>query len=192
MIDPESIRYQLSVIIYFESYMNAYLQQLKSIKDSYRSFIGENFEFKAKDCGICETKGDCCTDAHFVNVHITRIEAEAVLDALKEKRKLAEVLDRNTQTIERYALKADGDTYKQTYSCPLFESEIGCLVHDEAKPVPCISHACYENSEDLPPQVLQDRVEQKIEALNEDAYGEKAQWLPLPLWLERLTNGESS
>lgn len=168
--------------------MKHHFQQLKNIKDSYRSFIGENFEFKAKDCGVCETKGDCCTDAHFVNVHITRLEAEAILGSLKGKEKLTEVLDINSQTIQRYALTDTGDTYKQTYSCPLFEKENGCLVHDEAKPAPCIQHACYENKEDLPPQFLQDRVDQKIEALNEEAYGEKAKWLPLPLWLGKLSD----
>lgn len=166
--------------------MKQRFQQLKNIKDSYRSFICENFEFKAKDCGVCATNGDCCTDAHFVNVHITRLEAEAILSVLENKRKLGETLERNVKTIESYALKTDGDTYKQTYSCPLFEKEIGCLVHGEAKPAPCISHACYENSEDLPPQFLQDRVEQKIEMLNREIYNE-AKWLPLPLWLENLS-----
>ena len=63
--------------------MKRYLAQLKNIKDTYQTFIRENFEFKAKDCGACETKGACCLDAHFVNVHITRLEAEAVLQALE-------------------------------------------------------------------------------------------------------------
>ena len=57
-------------------------------------------------------------------------------------------------------------------------------MHAEAKPAPCIQHACYENREDLPPQFLQDRVELKIEKLNREAYGEEAKRLPLPLWLE--------
>ena len=28
------------------------------------------------------------------------------------------------------------------------------LVHAEAKPLPCIHHACYENEKDLPPDEL--------------------------------------
>jgi hypothetical protein len=163
------------------------LENLKNAKDSYQAFIRENFEFKAKDCGVCETKGACCRDEHFVNVHITRLEAEAILQTLGKKEKLGTVLARNKTTIARYDLKDEGDTYRQTFSCPLFEKETGCLVHGEAKPAPCIQHACYENREDLPPQFLQDRVEQKIAALNKDAYGEAAKWLPLPLWLKKLS-----
>jgi hypothetical protein len=165
--------------------MEEVLAQLKNIKDAYRAFIRENFEFKAKDCGVCETKGACCQDAHFVNVHITRLEAEAILQNLDKMGKTDAVLQRSRQAVERYGLKEEGDTYKQTFSCPLFEKEIGCLVHEEGKPAPCIQHACYENKEDLPPQFLQDRVEIKIEALNKDAYGENAKWLPLPLWFEK-------
>jgi hypothetical protein len=166
--------------------MHEFLAQLKNIKDSYRAFIRENFEFKAKDCGVCETKGACCQDEHFVNVHITRLEAEAILFAMKEKGKLDEVRARNIKTIARYGLKEQGDTYRQTFSCPLFEKDTGCLVHAEGKPVPCIGHACYENKDDLPPQFLQDRIELKIEKLNNEAYGGETKWLPLPLWLERL------
>ncbi len=164
----------------------AALENLKNTKDSYQTFIRENFEFKAKDCGVCETRGACCRDEHFVNVHITRLEAEAILRTLEKKEKLAAALGRNKKTIARYDLKDTGDTYLQTFSCPLFEKESGCLVHGEAKPAPCIQHACYENREDLPPQFLQDRIELKIEALNKNAYGEEPKWLPLPLWLEKL------
>jgi hypothetical protein len=165
--------------------MEVFLAQLKNIKDSYRTFIRENFEFKAKDCGVCETKGACCQDAHFVNVHVTRLEAEAIAGALNTKEKLADVIERNRQAIAQYSLTEEGDTYRQTYACPLFEKETGCLVHEEGKPAPCIGHACYESKEDLPPQFLQDRVEQKITALNDEVYGE-TRWLPLPLWLERI------
>lgn len=165
----------------------AALKTLKNIKDSYQAFIRENFEFKAKDCGVCETKGACCRDEHFVNVHITRLEAEAILQTLIKKEKLAVALERNKKTIARYDLKDTGDTYRQTFSCPLFEKESGCLAHGEAKPAPCIQHACYENREDLPPQFLQDRLELKIGVLNKEAYGEEPKWLPLPLWLEKLS-----
>lgn len=165
--------------------MKEQLAQLKQIKDSYRTFIRENFEFKAKDCNVCETKGACCQDAHFVNVHITRLEAEAIVRTLKKKEKLKAVIERNLETITQYGLSERSDTYRQTFACPLFEKETGCLVHEEGKPAPCIQHACYESKEDLPPQFLQDRIEQKIEALNKEVYG-AAKWLPLPLWLERI------
>jgi hypothetical protein len=164
----------------------AALKTLKNIKDSYQTFIRENFEFKAKDCGVCETKGACCLDAHFVNVHITRLEAEAILRTLENSGRREEILKKATATIAQYDLKDEGDTYRQTFACPLFDKEAGCLVHNEAKPAPCIGHACYENEEDLPPQFLQDRIEFKIEALNREAYGEEAKWLPLPLWLKKL------
>jgi hypothetical protein len=166
--------------------MDEPLAQLKNIKDSYRTFIRENFEFKAKDCGVCETKGACCLDAHFVNVHITRLEGEAIMRTLKKAGKLDAVLSRNKDTITRYVLKDEGDTFKQTFACPLFEKETGCLVHNEGKPAPCIGHACYESKEDLPPQFLQDRVERKIENVNKQAYGEDVKWLPLPIWLEKI------
>ncbi len=167
------------------SFMND-LEQLKNIKISYQNLIRENFEFKAKSCITCETKGVCCTDAHFVNVHITRLEAVAIIEKLKSLNKLGEVLVRNDATISRYNLSENGDTFQQTFACPLFEKESGCLVHDGAKPIPCITHACYENKEDLPPQFLQDRAEKKIEELN----GENVKWLPLPIWLKLLTANE--
>lgn len=164
------------------------LEQLKNIKYAYQILIRENFEFKAKSCEICETKGVCCSDEHFVNVHITQLEAVAIIEKLKSLNKLEEVLPQVAGTISKYNLHENGDTFKQTFSCPLFEKNIGCLVHDEAKPIPCITHACYDRKEDLPPQFLQDRVTQKVERLNEEIYGEKPKWLPLPLWLEKLTN----
>jgi hypothetical protein len=168
--------------------MKKELEQLKNIKDSYQNLIRENFEFKAKSCLTCETKGICCTDEHFVNVHITRLEAVAIIKKLISLNKFDEVLPRISDTISRYNLNENGDTFKQTFACPLFEKNIGCLVHDEAKPIPCITHACYDRKEDLPPQFLQDRITQKVENLNEEVYDEKAKWLPLPLWLEKLTN----
>lgn len=162
--------------------MNYELEQLKNIKKSYQTLIRENFEFKAKSCETCETKGVCCLDAHFVNVHITRLEAVAIIEKLKSLNKLEEVLVRNEETILRYNLTENGDTFKQTFACPLFEENLGCLVHGEAKPIPCITHACYEREEDLPPQFLQDRATKKIEELN----GEDVKWLPLPIWLKLL------
>lgn len=163
------------------------LTELRRVKDSHRAFIQDNFEFAAKDCNACETFGACCVDAHFVNVHITRLEAAAIRETLAAKlceSELREVYRRIDETIEKYDLKDDGETFAQTFACPLFEPKTGCLVHAEAKPAPCIQHACYETSESLPPQCLQDRAESKIEKLNQEVYGADWRWLPLPLQLK--------
>lgn len=163
------------------------LIDLRGVKDSYRDFIIENFEFAAKDCGVCPTFGACCVDEHFVNVHITRLEAAAIERTLAEKLSEAErekVRERIAQTIERYNLTDDGETFAQTFACPLFEPKVGCLVHREAKPAACIAHACYEHQENLPPLCLQDRVESKIERLNQEVYADDWRWLPLPLQLK--------
>ena len=161
--------------------------RLDKLKTKYRQNISENYEYKAKDCLTCETKGACCLDAHFVNVHITRLEAVAmrkVLDELDEV-KQTEINYRIAETIEQYELKDSGDTFLQTFSCPLFEKGIGCLVHS-VKPVPCIQHACYEFQKDLPPDELQEEAERKIERLNQQTYAD-SKWLPLPIWLQKLS-----
>ena len=162
------------------------LIELNRIKSSYQKFIKDNFEFAAQDCRTCPTFGACCTDAHFVNVHITRLEAVAIRETLENKLTESErqkAYKRAKETIEKYDLKVQGDTFSQTFACPLFEPKIGCLVHGEAKPVPCIQHACYERPEDLPPQCLQERTEARVEKLNQEVYGEDWRWLPLPFWL---------
>ena len=164
------------------------LAKLQRLKNDYRQTIISGYEHKAKSCLTCETKGVCCTDAHFVNVHITRLEAVAIQKVLSklEPKKQAEVYRRSQQTIEKYDLKSEGDTFGQTFSCPLFEKTSGCLVHQEAKPAPCIQHACYEQNEDLPPDELQTETEAKVERLNKLAYRQNPLWLPLPVWLARL------
>ena len=162
------------------------LIELQNLKKNYQDFIKTNFEDKAKNCLTCETKGACCQDAHFVNVHITKLEAVAIgktLDNLGEKRQ-REVYERAEETIKKYNLSAIGDTFKQTFACPLFEKEIGCLIHVQGKPAPCISHACYEKKEDLPPEKFQEEIENHIEKLNKRAYGKTFSWLPLPVWLD--------
>ena len=58
------------------------LSALQKLKSEYQEFIKTNFEHKAKNCLTCETKGACCLDAHFVNVHITKLEAFAIRAAL--------------------------------------------------------------------------------------------------------------
>lgn len=162
------------------------LERLDKLKIKYRQQISDNYEHKAKDCLTCETQGACCLDAHFVNVHITRLEAVAmrkVLDELNEAKRI-EINRRISETIEKYDLKDSGNTFAQTFACPLFEKGTGCLVHS-VKPVPCLQHACYERKEDLPPDTLQAEAENKIERLNQQTYG-NSKWLPLPIWLKRL------
>lgn len=164
------------------------LGNLQKLKSDYTSFIKTNYEHKAADCAVCPTKGACCLDAHFVNVHITRLEAVAIRKTLENltEEKQREIYERVFETIEKYALKADGETFAKTFACPLFEKGIGCLVHSTAKPAPCISHACYENKEDLPPECLQEEIENSIEKLNVKTYGKNLGLLPLPVWLELI------
>jgi len=131
----------------------------------------------------------CCTDAHFVNVHITRLEAVAIRRTLERTPRLTlerrrAVYARAHAVVARYDLRASsGDTYAQTYSCPLFEPGVGCLVHRRAKPAPCIQHACYDNWEDVPALDLQWQAERRVEQLNTNVYGTAWAWLPTPLWL---------
>lgn len=137
---------------------------------------------------MCPTRGACCTDSHFVNVHITRLEAVAIRETLARTPRLDDegrraVYRRAREAVERYNLSAFGDTFKQTFSCPLYEPATGCLVHARAKPAPCIQHACYDRWEDLPPTSLQARTEHRVEQLNMRVYGSAWAWLPLPLWL---------
>jgi len=162
------------------------LARLRQVKDAYREEIAAGYEHRAKSCLTCETQGACCIDAHFVNVHITRLEAVSIRETL-DNLPLADkeqVYRRVDETIEKYDLKAEGDTFAQTFACPLFEKGTGCLVHQAGKPLPCIQHACYENRADLPPSALQTAREAIIERLNTRVYG-SASWLPLPLWLRR-------
>lgn len=165
------------------------LARLEKIKSEYRNTIQNNYESKAKNCLTCETQGACCTDAHFVNVHITRLEAVAIRETLRElsETKQREIYARVESTVENFNLQtSSGDTFAQTFACPLFESRVGCLVHKTAKPVPCIQHACYENAEDLPPDQLQTENESRIERLNAKTYGKNWAWLPLPVWLRKI------
>ena len=168
----------------------AALARLQREKVAYQSHIKVTYEAAARDCRACPTAGVCCTDAHFVNVHITRLEAVAMRETLRRTPRLDDaarraVYARARLSVERYNLHASaaGDTYRQTYSCPLFAPGIGCLVHARAKPAPCIQHACYDNWEEMPPVALQWRAERRVELLNEKIYGAAWAWLPTPLWL---------
>jgi len=64
------------------------LAQLQKSKASYQSFIKLNYESAAEDCKTCDTAGQCCTDEHFVNVHITRLEAVAIRETIERTPRL--------------------------------------------------------------------------------------------------------
>lgn len=162
------------------------LEKLRSVKDTFRDQIVREFEFRAKSCATCETPGACCLDAHFVNVHISRLEAMEIRDAIggRPAEIRSRVESRIEDAIENYNLSDEGDTFLRTYACPLFEPGTGCLVHD-VKPAACIAHACYEREDDLPPDELLDEVELKIDRLNDLTFGTNHRWLPIPVALER-------
>lgn len=160
------------------------LLKLRGLKNAFRDNIRQNYEHRAKSCETCETKGACCLDAHFVNVHITKLEAVLIKKELEKlpSEKQTEIYERIENTIKTYSLSAEGDTFSQTFACPLFEQNTGCLIHS-VKPIPCIQHACYDRKEDLPPDEFQEIAEAKIEKLNEQTYKQFPRWLPLPIYL---------
>ncbi len=159
------------------------LDRLNNIKADLKTHIADSFEHRAKSCLTCDTQGACCLDAHFVNVHISRLEAAAIKQTIEKfpAHKRSEIYARVEAAIEKYSLIAEGDTFAQTYACPLFEKGIGCLVHNDGKPLACITHACYENEKDLPPGHLQAEQEDLVDDLNTRTYGRPQPWLPLPL-----------
>ena len=164
------------------------LARLQRGKAAFQTHVKLNFEHRAVDCRACPTPGACCTDAHFVNVHITRLEAVAIRETVRRTPRLSEderraVYIRAREAVERYGLVAAGDTFAQTFACPLFVKGEGCLVHRRAKPAPCIQHACYDDWADVPPLSLQWREERRVERLNREVYGAAWAWLPLPVWL---------
>ena len=166
----------------------AALARLKKLKADLKDKIYRTFEIRAKSCLTCEVKGSCCLDAHFVNVHISRLEAVSIvqkLDSLSEEHR-KEVLNRVDDAIKKYKLSEDGDTFAQTFACPLFEKGAGCLVHESGKPLACITHACYDSPEDMPPDGLLTEQELAVDALNRQAYGSKNRWLPLPLAIREV------
>lgn len=165
----------------------AALERLHRQKIEFAERVKNEFEHKAKNCLTCETQGACCLDAHFVNVHVTRLEAAAIRRVLGRfaAEKQVEINGRIDETIKKYALTADGDSFSKTYACPLFEKGTGCLVHGEGKPLPYIQHACYDNKEDLPPDALLAEQEGLVEILNTRTYCEPAKWLPLPLFIRQ-------
>jgi hypothetical protein len=161
------------------------LAELQKLKETYRNLMKTGYEHKAQDCVTCPTKGACCLDAHFVNVHISKLEAVAIKKTIEQltEEKQREIYKRSAESVKKYDLKISEDSFRQTFACPLFEKGIGCLVHSSAKPAPCIQHACYENKADLPPDRLQENVENQIDRLNKRTYGNAFNWLALPVWL---------
>lgn len=150
------------------------ISQLNEIRKDFRAAIIREYEHRAKSCAACETPGACCLDAHFVNVRITKLETVAISNALDGLP--IQLQDNVAQRIE--SLTAGEEL--TTYACPLFEKGIGCLVHETAKPLPCIAHACYERKEDLPPDELLTEREIEIEKLNRRVYGTTT-LMPIPL-----------
>ncbi len=159
------------------------LKRLAEMKANYAAMVCREYEHRALSCSVCPTPGACCLDEHFVNVRITRLEAASIRQVLgrfpEEKR--AGIYSRVDAAIERYGLTADAADLDRTYACPLFEKGVGCLVHAEGKPLPCIQHACYENKNDLPPDELLAEQEGRVDRLNARTYGAPTQWLPLPV-----------
>lgn len=158
------------------------IEKLKAEMSVFAHDVGNNYAHRAKDCSTCDVKGSCCTDEHFVNVRISPLEAAAirtVLDTLPSEKR-DRLNKRIEDTVSRYSLdKSDG--IEATYSCPLLDDEMGCIVHGVAKPLPCILHGCYERQEDLPPSSVRSRQEKKIARLNLKVYGKQPVLRPLPV-----------
>ncbi|MGB8507307.1 MAG: hypothetical protein WCD76_02790, partial [Pyrinomonadaceae bacterium] len=68
----------------------AALAILQRGKAAFQTHVKLNFEPAARDCQVCPTQGICCTDAHFVNVHITRLEAVAIRETLRRTPRLTD------------------------------------------------------------------------------------------------------
>lgn len=166
----------------------AAIAKLTSIRERFRERLA-GFEARAKSCATCTSPGACCTDAHFVNVWISRLEAASILRSISELEPVLknDVMERTFRTVTEYGLDEIDDEGPGTYSCPLFEPGRGCLVHHTAKPLPCIAHACYEQREDLPPEYLLTETEREVDSLNRRVYRDDAIPKPLPLALtERI------
>jgi hypothetical protein len=161
------------------------LKKLQSIRSEFTDRIRNDFEHRAKSCATCETPGACCLDEHFVNVRITRLEAVGIRDRLNafSPQHREAVYCRVEDSIKKYKLD-EGNS--DTYACPLFEKGVGCLVHRDAKPLPCIAHACYDRKQDLPPDELLTEREIEIDRLNRAVYGSTT-LLPLPVAIKRFS-----
>jgi Fe-S-cluster containining protein len=159
------------------------MKQLALARESLRKAVS-TYEINAKDCGTCETRGVCCTDVHFVNVRITRLETKAIASVVKtltEETRL-NVLRNISLSAETLNDIGSPDFEMQFYSCPLFDKAVGCTVH-EVKPGACIHHACYENRTDLPPTEVLKEYEREVLDLNKRVYGRDSMPLPIPIAL---------
>lgn len=154
------------------------IDRLAEIREDFRSEVAAGFEHRATSCSTCRTPGVCCLDEHFVNLRVTRLEAAAIRKAVGE-------LDAETRSAV-FSRLSKIDKNAEFYACPLFRTGVGCLVHNTAKPLPCIAHACYERKEDLPPDELLAEREVEIDKLNRRVYGKSETPLPIPLALNRL------
>lgn len=165
-------------------------ESLSRLRAEFEAAIRREYEHRAKPCAACETPGACCLDAHFVNVRISRLEAEVVKDQIDRLDLPLQglVASRVDSSIERYRLDAGGDTAEKKYACPLFEPGTGCLVHETGKPAACVVHACYDDPRDLPPEDLLAGQELRIDDLNARTYGRRDAWLPIPLAIRRITS----
>ena len=152
---------------------------LSMLRNKFRARIAHGYEFRAKDCESCEVQGSCCTDAHFVNVRISRLDAAAINKTLKD---LPVGLREKVSARNREVMAQSGNS--ERYACPLFEPGVGCLVHETAKPLPCINHACYERKEDLPPDEILNAAEERINRLNTAVYRKEWNWKPIPEWIK--------
>lgn len=162
------------------------LRQLSRIRETLRSVVSRDYEPRARDCLTCETR-ECCTDEHFVNVRVTRLEAEAIKQAIEDlpEETRTRVLERGTAAARRLA-----ETHG-FFSCPLFEPEAGCLVHGTAKPLPCIFHACYERPEDIPADAILEGAEREVARLNSRTFGNAWSVDPIPVAIARAESKES-
>jgi Fe-S-cluster containining protein len=148
-------------------------------------------EVMAKDCQTCETRGLCCTDAHFVNVRISPLETKAIINHIEglSDRLKTRIRMRLNESLE--SLEEELEAESVFYSCPLFDREVGCSVH-EVKPGACIHHACYENKSDLPPAMILDEYEEAVGLANKRVYGKHLVSLPIPIAIRELAEDSGS
>src|SRR6186713_531803 len=99
------------------------LEKLTRLQAEFEEKVRLKYEHKAKPCAVCETPGACCLDEHFVNVHISRLEAVAIRHKLDDlgAEKTRAVYERIDRAIERYQINPEGDTFERKFACPLFE-----------------------------------------------------------------------
>lgn len=164
------------------------IEKLRGIRTAFADEVRSKYEHAALACSQCDVPGKCCRDEHFVNVRITRLEAAAIERAIYEfgPESYDKMSKRVSDAVLKYDLDDGRDGESKNFACPLFESGVGCLVHETAKPLPCIAHACYERKEHLPPDELLAEREIEIEKLNRMVYGKCLPPEPIPLALKRL------